>query len=249
MRGYSGVDPPKLDGPNACPHCHLSPLCDSQSSQLVEGLRSSKPWQRASKRWTLYTKFCRLLSHLGVFSHPEYIDFKITKTSILDCRDPMLDCVVRVSIVCFEIVTTYSIMCNPFRMCVADSQIQPGNPICYLSGPPLPPEPVLVINSSSQLDVHWEIPYSNELYPVENYGILILNISSGNVLDSVLNFNGTTYVYTFEDNVEYCQVLTVNVTAVSALGLSAPGSASRGFPIGKIRTSSVCNIYNCPDII
>ena len=35
----------------------------------------------------------------------------------------MPDCVVRVSIVCFKIVTTYSVMCDPFRRCMADSQI------------------------------------------------------------------------------------------------------------------------------
>ena len=92
------------------------------------------------------------------------------------------------------------------------------------------------------MDVHWEVPYSNEQYPVENYGFLILNMSSGNVLDSVLHFNGTSYVYSFEDDVKYCQVLTVNVTAVSALGPSLPGSVSRGFPIGKM--SIVYNMYN-----
>ena len=90
-----------------------------------------------------------------------------------------------------------------------------------------------MINSSSQLNIHWVVPYSNELYPVENYDIQIVNMSSGNVLDSVLNFNDTIYVYTFEDEVQYCQILTVNVTALSALGSSAPGSASMGFPIGK----------------
>ena len=90
-----------------------------------------------------------------------------------------------------------------------------------------------MINSLSQLDIHWKVPYSNEQYPVETYGILIVNMSSGNVLDNVLNFNDTIYVYTFEDEVQYCQILTVNVTALSALGSSASGSASMGFPIGK----------------
>ena len=36
----------------------------------------------------------------------------------------MPDCVVRVSLVTFAIVTTYSIMCDPFRRCVVDSQIR-----------------------------------------------------------------------------------------------------------------------------
>ena len=49
----------------------------------------------------------------------------------------------------------------------------------------------------------------------------------------VLQSNETSYVYIFEDDVEYCQILTVNVTAVSALGPSVPGLVSRGFPIGE----------------
>ena len=101
-------------------------------------------------------------------------------------------------------------------------------------GPPLPPEPILVINSSSQLDIQWEVPYSHENYSVESYYIQIVNTSSGDVLESVeLLYNETSYVYTFEDEVQYCQILTVNVTAISALGSSVPGSTTRGFPIGE----------------
>ena len=105
----------------------------------------------------------------------------------------------------------------------------------YDSGPPLPPDPVLVINSSSQLDIQWEVPYSHNDYPVESYNIQIVNTSSGNVLEGPVELqpNETSYVYTFEDEVQYCQILTVNVTAVSALGSSVPGSVSRGFPIGE----------------
>ena len=92
-----------------------------------------------------------------------------------------------------------------------------------------------MINSSSQLDIQWEVPYSHDDYPVVSYNIQIVNTSSGNVLEgpSELQSNETSYVYTFEDEVQYCQILTVNVTAVSALGSSVPGSVSRGFPIGK----------------
>ena len=103
-------------------------------------------------------------------------------------------------------------------------------------GPPLPPEPVLVINSSSQLDIHWDVPYSNEQYPVESYNIQIVNMSTGAVLASDSEHNETSFVHVFDDKVQYCQILTVNVTAVSALGQSVPGSTSMGFPIGKNRT-------------
>ena len=61
-----------------------------------------------------------------------------------------------------------------------------------------------------------------------------MNTSSGNVLEgpAELQYNETSYVYTFEDEVQYCQILTVNVTAVNALGSSVPGLTTRGFPIG-----------------
>ena len=90
-------------------------------------------------------------------------------------------------------------------------------------------------NSSSQLDIQWEVPYSHENYSVESYNIQIVNTSSRNVLEgpAELRYNETTYVYTFEDEVQYCQILTVHVTAVSALGSSVPGVASRDFPIGE----------------
>ena len=73
-----------------------------------------------------------------------------------------------------------------------------------------------------------------------------MNTSSGNVLEgpAELQYSETNYVYTFEDEVQYCQILTVNVTAVSALGYSVPGSVSRGIPIGKNYYSlSGCRIY------
>ena len=58
-------------------------------------------------------------------------------------------------------------------------------------------------------------------------------MSSGDVLASAMEYNKTSFVHVFDDEVRYCQILTVNVTAINALGPSVPGSASRGFPIGK----------------
>ena len=60
-----------------------------------------------------------------------------------------------------------------------------------------------------------------------------MNLSSGEVLTSVLNYNETNYVYTFKDDVQYCQILTVNISAINVAGPSMPGSVSRGFPIGE----------------
>lgn len=105
--------------------------------------------------------------------------------------------------------------------------------IC-VSGPPLPPDPVLLISRSSQIDIQWEISYSHPRYPIVSFYIQIVNMSSGEMLEWVgLQPNRTSYVYTFEDDVQYCQILTVNITAVSAVGPSVPGSVSIGFPIGE----------------
>ena len=60
-----------------------------------------------------------------------------------------------------------------------------------------------------------------------------MNTSSGDTLESVLNYTDTSYEYTFDDNVQYCQIITVNVTAVSAVGSSESGSVSKGIPIGE----------------
>ena len=102
-----------------------------------------------------------------------------------------------------------------------------------------------MISSSSQLNIQWQIPYSHKNFGVESYHIQIVNTSSVSVLDSVLNYNGTSYKYTFEDDVQYCQIVTVNVTAVSALGLSVPGSVSRGFPIGESKFITCNNLLLC----
>ena len=70
-------------------------------------------------------------------------------------------------------------------------------------------------------------------------------MSSGSVLDSMLNYNGTSFEYIFEDDVQYCQIITINVTAVSSLGLSVPGSVSRGFPIGETKFITCNDLLLC----
>ena len=90
-----------------------------------------------------------------------------------------------------------------------------------------------MVNSPTQLKVQWDVPYSHQEHPIESYNIQILNMNSGNVLESLLEYTETNYVYTFDDDVQYCQILTVSITAVSAMGQSTPASVSRGIPIGK----------------
>ena len=42
-----------------------------------------------------------LLGQLGVWNHPQYLEYKRTETNILDARDVMPDCVLRLRVVCF----------------------------------------------------------------------------------------------------------------------------------------------------
>ena len=65
-----------------------------------------------------------------------------------------------------------------------------------------------------------------------------MNKCSGDVLENLLEYVETSYVHTFEDGMQYCQIITVNVTAVSDVGLSIPASVTAGFPIGMILSNS-----------
>ena len=107
-----------------------------------------------------------------------------------------------------------------------------------VSGPHLPPDPVLTVNTvtSSQLYIWWEVPYSHNGYPIENYDIQILEKSSSdtNIFENVPEYNETSYVYIFEDDMQYCQIFIIIISAVNSLGSSTPGSASRGFPLRKM---------------
>ena len=103
----------------------------------------------------------------------------------------------------------------------------------HIIGTPLPPNPNLKVLSSSQFEVQWDVPYSNEDYPIQHYNIQIINTSSGQeLLDSVVE---NRYVYNAENgNTEtQCDLLIFSVTAVNELGQSVPGNVSGGFPIGK----------------
>ena len=61
----------------------------------------------------------------------------------------------------------------------------------------------MITSNPSQLDIQWGIPYSHADYPVLSYDIQIVNTSSGDTLESVLNYNDTSYEYTFDDNIQY----------------------------------------------
>lgn len=97
------------------------------------------------------------------------------------------------------------------------------------------PTPTLTVLCPSQLLIQWEIPYSNENFPVENYTIQAVNASSGASLINITQQSNTSHLLTLDkrDQVSSCDLLIFNVSAVSTAGASLPGSVSGGFPIGK----------------
>ena len=97
--GYDGDNSaPELDGSNYCPHCHLSPCVTQRPPSWLRG-SAAEGLCNIPKRYKLYNKFWTLLGQLGVWSHPEYLLYKGTKTSVNDKRDIMPDCVLRVRII------------------------------------------------------------------------------------------------------------------------------------------------------
>ena len=59
--------------------------------------------------------------------------------------------------------------------------------------------------------------------------------TSRNVLVNITNYTNTSDVFTFDSEVSVldCHSLTVNVTAVSSIGESTPGTVEANYPIGK----------------
>ena len=95
--GYKKDNPPVLDSPNTCPHCHLSPCVVARPPSWLRGSCDAS-LSNISKRFKLYRRFWTLLGKLGVWNHLSYIVYKCTKTSVLDSRDVMPECVLRVSL-------------------------------------------------------------------------------------------------------------------------------------------------------
>ena len=126
-------------------------------------------------------------------------------------------------------VTTVPLLANPYATLIITS-------VFNQLGPPLPPDPVLVILCASQLEIQWEVPYSPDNFIIESYNIEVVNETTGDVQLDVIQLNQTRHRLALDgvDQVMSCDVLTVSVTAVSAVGESEPGMVSGGFPIGKL---------------
>eukprot|EP00731_Ephydatia_muelleri_P017073 Em0010g171a len=94
-RGYSGGDPPVLNGtPNepCCPHCLFGPCIIRRPPVFLTG-RAVPSLANDRKRYKLYQQFWKLLKDLGLWDHPTYLARKGLVTHPLDRREIMPKCV------------------------------------------------------------------------------------------------------------------------------------------------------------
>ena len=62
-------------------------------------------------------------------------------------------------------------------------------------GPPLPPYPNLKVLNSSQLELQWDIPYSNENYPIWHFNVHIKFLNTNSRHEFVDSVVGNRYMY------------------------------------------------------
>ncbi len=120
------------------------------------------------KRHKLYRKFWTLLGNLGVWNHPLYMAYKITKTSVHDRRDVMPDCVLRVSFKlyspCSSILQSFSQSCVDGSRTELEYDIQTLNlPVHLLLINLYPDWYGLAQISSEQASKHWKLCEGNPL--------------------------------------------------------------------------------------
>ena len=98
-RGYSSEAPkPQLtgdDGLGGCPHCLCDPCVISLPPDFLVG-RGSPHLRNVEKRYTLYRKFWRMFTDMKLWGHPVYLRRKQAITSLLDQREILPKCVVKV---------------------------------------------------------------------------------------------------------------------------------------------------------
>ena len=83
--GYDEAAPPILDGTAddpPSPYCHLGPCIISKGPSWLVG-SSAPSLGNLAKRYELNRKFWRVLRQLGVWSHPLYLNEKLTQLLLM----------------------------------------------------------------------------------------------------------------------------------------------------------------------
>lgn len=118
-RGYTSDTPwPQLtgdDGLGGCPHCLCNPCVVSMPPDFLVG-RGPPHLRNVEKRYTLYRKFWRMFTDIQLWGHPVYLSKKQAITSILDQREILPKCVVKVECRISDI-RICNILCNKISGC------------------------------------------------------------------------------------------------------------------------------------
>lgn len=107
--------------------------------------------------------------------------------------------------------------------------------ILLFLGPPSAPEISVEHISTTELELHWNEPFTWPGYPVLGYSVTQTHL--GDIINSA-NLTNRTYTYSTasSEGQEPCRNFTFDVTAWSDLGPSDAGSVLTGLPIGKLYT-------------
>ena len=111
-RGYTSEAPrPQLtgdDGFGGCPYCLCNPCVISMPPDFLVG-RGPPHLRNVEKRYTLYRKFWRMFTDFKLWGHPLYLTKKRAITSLLDQREILPKCVVKVKYTTVSDTAVYKI--------------------------------------------------------------------------------------------------------------------------------------------
>ena len=120
-RGYTSEAPwPQLtgdDGLGGCPHCLCNPCVVSMPPDFLAG-RGPPHLRNVEKRYTLYRKFWRMFTDLKLWGHPVYLTKKQAITSLIDQREIIPKCVVKVKCRTISGIADNLLMQSLFRIYV-----------------------------------------------------------------------------------------------------------------------------------
>ena len=104
--------------------------------------------------------------------------------------------------------------------------------------PQRPAMQIQSVQNGSAFQITWQKPFAHEQHPITNYMLTVANETSGEERTLTLPPSGETFsrvIRRVTDEVSYnvCNELEFTVKAMNSLGVGAPATLHRAFPIGK----------------
>ena len=117
--------------------------------------------------------------------------------------------------ICQFLHKCYSILCVHDGLC--------------LSGPPLPPSPILRVVNATDLQLRWEEPFTSEGFGIKQYNV---SVRTSNETQS-FEITDRVFDWSRDDIAQSCEELNFTVTATNDIGNSETANISWEFPVGK----------------